>query len=74
MSISQKSRRVTKKAKNSIYTSVKSNEEVVRQLDITVTDIYCKPGNTSLLKGIDKSFLDKVRTVKWSREHNIFMF
>lgn len=48
------------KAKNGIYTSVKSNEEVVRQLDITVHDIYCKPGNTSLLKGIDKSFLDKV--------------
>lgn len=48
------------KAKNGIYTSVKSNEEVVRQLDITVHDIYCKHGNTSLLKGIDKSFLDKV--------------
>lgn len=47
-------------AKNGIYTSVKSNEEVVRQLDITAHDIYCKPGNTSLLKGIDKSFLDKV--------------
>ena len=33
---------------------------MVRQLDITAHDIYCKPGNTSLLKGIDKSFLDKV--------------